>query len=154
MLAPTLPLRNPGYATGIIGPFVPGSHRSLVLPFANPVAHCSCDMMVPWFCGLMGHWFNRSLILPYYYSGRSRSSPWARGVEHMRVHVPPPPPPPPWFWSDMIFCIPVCIRILKNKAQIARESIKNPKASRAFKRALDPGRKDFGLCACNVLAHT
>ena len=38
--------------------------------------------------------------------------------------------------------IPFCIRMLKNKAQIARESIKNPESfqARALKWALDPGR--------------
>ena len=42
--------------------------------------------------------------------------------------------------------IPFCIRMLKNKAQIVRESIKNPRASRALKRALDPGGHD--VCTC------
>ena len=56
-----------------------------------------------------------------------------------------------------LFCIfPFCIRRLKNKAQIARESIKNPRASRALKRAraLDPAVRDFGLRARDVRART
>ena len=37
-------------------------------------------------------------------------------------------PPPPKMWSTAYFSIPFCIRMLKNKAQIARESIKNPES--------------------------
>ena len=40
-----------------------------------------------------------------------------------------PPPPPPKKKNDSVLCvliIPFCIRMLKNKAQIARESIKTP----------------------------
>ena len=51
------------------------------------------------------------------------------------------PPPPPF-----------CITMLKNKAQIAPESIRlHKRASRALKRALDPAIRDFGLRACDVL---
>ena len=56
-------------------------------------------------------------------------------LEGCSRHAPPPP------MIDYDFVIPFCIRMLKNKAQIARESIKNPRASRALKLALDPGRK-------------
>ena len=45
-------------------------------------------------------------------------------------------PPPLKFWSTRFFCIPFFkIRMLKNKAQIARESIQNQRASRALIRA-------------------
>ena len=58
-----------------------------------------------------------------------------------------------------VFYNPFCIRMLKNGAQIALESIKKkPRASRALKRALDPcrqGTSDFALVicvrACNLL---
>ena len=40
-------------------------------------------------------------------------------------------PPPPFFFYWLSFLIPFCIRMLKNKAQVAQESIKTP-------RALDP----------------
>ena len=41
-------------------------------------------------------------------------------------------------------------QMLQNKAQIAQESILTPSASRALKRALDPGREDFALRARSV----
>ena len=44
-----------------------------------------------------------------------------------------------------IFYNPFCIRMLKNRAQIALESIKIPRASRALKRALDPCRKGLRI---------
>ena len=51
------------------------------------------------------------------------------------------PPPPPF-----------CIRMPNNKAQIARKSIKTPRASRALWRALDPGYKGLrassSWCVC------
>ena len=43
---------------------------------------------------------------------------------------------------DRLFSfIPYCIRMLINKPQIAQESIKKTRASRALKQALDPGCK-------------
>ena len=36
------------------------------------------------------------------------------------------PPPPPQIGSTVIFYNPFCIRMLKNRAQIALEIIKNP----------------------------
>ena len=50
----------------------------------------------------------------HYYSGGSR------GAQHAR------PPPPPKIGSTVIFNNPFCIRMLKNRAQLALESIKNP----------------------------
>ena len=51
--------------------------------------------------------------------------------------------------------LPKCDHMFKNKPKIAPESIYNPRASRALKRALDPGRK--GLRAsrsrCALRAH-
>ena len=40
-----------------------------------------------------------------------------------------------------VFCVPFCIRMVQNKPRIARESIYNPRASRALKWALDHGRE-------------
>ena len=53
------------------------------------------------------------------------------------------PPPQKKKLIDYVFFPPYCIRMLKNKAQIARESIKNQEllSSRALKRAMDPCRK-------------
>ena len=56
------------------------------------------------------------------------------------------------FWLNF-FNIPFCIvRMPKHKAQIAQESITNPRASRVFKWALDPSRKGLLAsrlwCAC------
>ena len=61
------------------------------------------------------------------------------------------PPPPPPKKNNIINCflfIPFCIRMLKNKAQMAQESIKHPKSL----RALESSRK--GLRAQDVRAHT
>ena len=44
----------------------------------------------------------------------------------------------PLIFNRLYFCIPFCIRMLTNEAQIARESFKKPRATRALKRALDP----------------
>ena len=51
--------------------------------------------------------------------------------------------PPPQM-NDYVFS-PMCIRLHKNKAQIARESMKTPEASRTLKRALDPRRKGLRI---------
>ena len=68
------------------------------------------------------------------------------------------PPPPPKIGSTVIFLLPILYQNAENGAQIALESIKNPRASRALKRALDPvpkGTSDFALVmcvrACNIL---
>ena len=54
----------------------------------------------------------------------------------------------PLKFDRLCFLIPICMIILKNKAQIARDTIKTPRAFRALKRALDPGRKGLrGLCS-------
>ena len=46
--------------------------------------------------------------------------------------------PPSKFWSSLfLFKIPFCIRMLKNKAQKALESIKTPRACSALNRALN-----------------
>ena len=63
------------------------------------------------------------------------------------------PPPNFFFWlTGFFFAIPFCIRILKNKSQMAWESIKTLRASMALKRALDPGCKGLWAsrpwCAC------
>ena len=50
------------------------------------------------------------------------------------------------------FLIPLCIRMLKNKAQIAREGIKNPESFRVLKWALDPTVNYYGHCARDVRA--
>ena len=77
-----------------------------------------------------------------------------------------PPPPPPQLSSGgskgghiigsttcMFFLIQYFIRMLKNKAQIAQESINNnPRASRARLRALNPCRKWVRFHARNVRA--
>ena len=42
--------------------------------------------------------------------------------------------------------------MLKNKTQVARESIKNPEASRALKRALDPTVEDYGIPIAPVMS--
>ena len=61
-------------------------------------------------------------------------------------------PPPPQKkkkkkknWIDCDFYNPFYIRMLKNRAQIALESIKKPRASRALKWALDPCRKGLRI---------
>ena len=62
---------------------------------------------------------------------------------------------PPKIGSTMFFFIPFCIRMLKNKAQIARESIKTPIiASRALRPALGPGGKGvWDLCTWCAWPH-
>ena len=57
---------------------------------------------------------------------------------------------PPKIGSTVICITLFCIRMLKNRAQIALESIKNPRASRALKGALIPAERDFGFRARNV----
>ena len=60
---------------------------------------------------------------------------------------------PPKIGSTMFFN-PIFIRMLKNKAQIARKHWNSPRASRALKRALDPCRKWVWFRARNVRAGT
>ena len=58
---------------------------------------------------------------------------------------------------DRLLCvlIPFCIRILNDKAQIARESLKTPKASRALiSGPWTPGERNFGFRARNVRSRT
>ena len=59
------------------------------------------------------------------------------------------------FWSTILFPPPpFCIRMLKNKAQIVRESIKNPRASMARLRALDPSVRGVALALVMYMART
>ena len=59
---------------------------------------------------------------------------------------------PPKIWST-IFKILFCIRMLKNKAQIARKSIKTLELLRGL-WSLDPGRRGFSLFAIVMCART
>ena len=45
----------------------------------------------------------------------------------------------------MFFFLPFGIRMLKNKAQIAQESINNPESFQGPRRILDPGRKGLRI---------
>ena len=55
---------------------------------------------------------------------------------------------------DFFSSSPFCMRMLKNKAQIARESIKNPRELPGSSGPWIPAVRDFGLRARDVRART
>ena len=74
-------------------------------------------------------------------------------LEEVATGAPPPPPPQKKKLST-IFVAPFCIRIFKNKAQIARESIKTPKSLILghLTGPWKPAVREFGLRARDVRA--